>query len=105
MMRVTPFEYFSVAIAIVTVLLIPLVVLLIRGAVKWTRVEGKLDGAIVKLGEIVQSKDRDHAELAAQMREDRKATDERLRRLEDHVWPRRRKRRTALPRRDRGDSV
>lgn len=38
------------------------------------------------LDRIVADKDRTHAELVAQMREDRRATDNRLRWLETHLW-------------------
>lgn len=42
------------------------------------------------LDRIAADKDRVHAELLAQMREDRQATDSRLRWLETHLWSRRR---------------
>lgn len=38
------------------------------------------------LDRIAADKDRVHAELVAQMREDRRATDSRLRWLETHLW-------------------
>lgn len=41
------------------------------------------------LDRLVADKDRAHAELAAQMREDRQVTDRRLRWLETHLWARR----------------
>lgn len=80
--RMTPFEQMSIALGVLSVIVIPLVVFLIRGAVKWTRVESKLESIVEKLGEIVADKDKIHAELIAQMRDDRRATDERLRWLE-----------------------
>jgi hypothetical protein len=45
------------------------------------------------LDRIVSDKDRTHAEMLAQMREDRQATDVRLRWLETHVWSRQQPRR------------
>jgi hypothetical protein len=76
----------GIALTIIAVLILPGVALLWRGAVKWTRVEIKLDNVVKDLGIIVADKDRTHAELAAQMREDRTATNQRLRWLEEHLW-------------------
>jgi hypothetical protein len=76
----------GIALTVIAVLLIPGLTLLWRGAVKWTRVEVKLDAVVKDLSKIVEDKDRTHAELAAQMREDRTATNSRLRWLEEHLW-------------------
>lgn len=81
-----PYEVITLCLSIITLLLIPLIALLIRGAIKWTRVEGKLDSVVSQIGNIVADKDRVHAELYTQMREDRGATDRRLRWLEEHLW-------------------
>lgn len=82
------FEIATLVLSIVTLILIPLVVFLIRGAIKWTRVESKLDNVVSELREIVNDKDKVHLEIYAQMREDRAATDRRLRWLEEHLWRR-----------------
>lgn len=81
-----PIEIVTLILGIITSLLIPLIVLLVRGAIKWTRVESKIDHAISELGSIVADKDRVHQEIYTQMREDRAATDRRLRWLEEHLW-------------------
>lgn len=70
------------------VLLIPLLAVLWRGAVKWTRVETKLDNVIEDLKMIVEDKDKVHREMTDQMREDRKATNDRLTWLERNLWER-----------------
>lgn len=73
-------------LAITTGLLIPLIVFLVRGAVKWTRVEAKMDHAITELKKIVEDKDKVHEKIYQQIQEDRKATNDRLRWLEEHLW-------------------
>jgi hypothetical protein len=78
--------YISITVSILGILVIPLIGLLIRGAMKWTRVEDKLDSVVKKMADLVDDKNRVHLELASQMREDRKATDRRLRWLEEHTW-------------------
>jgi hypothetical protein len=85
---VNPYEVASLILAIIATLLIPTVVFLVRGAIKWTRVESKLDHAISELSEIAADKDRVHHEIYVQMREDRTATDKRLRWLEEYLWKR-----------------
>lgn len=77
--------WLSVVVAVIGVLLIPALVLLVRGAVKWTRVEVKLDVVTDKLAAIVSDKDRTHAEMLSQMKEDRSATNRRLEMLE-RIW-------------------
>lgn len=94
-----PNEIVTLILSIVTAVLIPLVVVLVRGATKWTRVEAKLDHAVDQLKKIVEDKDKTHHEIYdqltrntqevyAQMREDRVATDRRLRWLEEFLWKR-----------------
>jgi len=81
-------QVITLILGTITGLLIPMIVFLVRGAVKWTRVEAKLDHAIDNLTHIAEDKDRVHNEIYAQMREDRKATDRRLRWLEEYLWKR-----------------
>lgn len=76
----------SVILGVLSILLIPLVGLIWRGAVKWTRVETKLDTVVEDMKEIVRDKDAVHREINNTMREDRAATDRRLRWLEEHLW-------------------
>ena len=79
-------DIIGLILAIVSVLVVPLIVVLIRGAIKWTRVETKLDQAIARLDDIVRDKDETHRVMIQQMTDDRKATDQRLRWLEENVW-------------------
>lgn len=76
----------SLILGVVSALLIPLIVVLIRGAIKWTRVESKLDHAIEELKRISADKDKIHTEIYSQMTQDREATNRRLRWLEEHLW-------------------
>lgn len=78
----------EIILSIIAVLLLPGLTLLWRGAVKWTRVEVKLDTVTDKLQEIVRDKDKVHQEMLVQMREDRTATNSRLRWLEENLWKR-----------------
>jgi septation ring formation regulator EzrA len=78
--------WISLILAFLSVLLIPLIVIAFRGAMKWSRMESKLDNVVTSLQDIVKDKDKVHAELTYQMREDRKATNERLTWLERNVW-------------------
>jgi hypothetical protein len=55
----------------VALLIVPLFVLLIRGLIKWTSVENKLDNMVSQLGKLTDS------------------TDQRLRWLEENLWKRR----------------
>ena len=79
----THFEITSLALGLITALVIPAVVILIRGAIKWTRTEDRLCELVKDVRELVDSKERVHSEMYAQMREDRAATDRRLRFLEE----------------------
>lgn len=85
-MHMTPYEIISAALALVAVVLIPLLALVIRVVVKMTRTDDKLTAIADSVTRLVKDKDAVHAEIITQMREDRKATDERLRWLERNVW-------------------
>jgi hypothetical protein len=76
----------EIAVSILGILILPLMALLFRMVIKFTRVEDKLDVVITDMKELVLDKNKTHAEIAATMREDRQATDRRLRWLEEHVW-------------------
>lgn len=82
------FQIATLVLGILTTFLVPLVVFLIRGAVRWTRVEEKLDSAVAELKQIVHDKDKVHTVIFEQMKEDRAATDKRLRWLEEYLWRR-----------------
>jgi hypothetical protein len=80
-MHVTP-EWTAVILAIFSVLLLPALAILLRGAIKWTRTEDKLATLVEDVRELIADKDRVHAEILEQMRVDRDATDRRLRYVE-----------------------
>lgn len=62
--------------------------LIVRITRKWTSVENKLDHMTENLATIVRNNDKVHEEIVAQMREDRRASNERLVWLERNVYPR-----------------
>jgi hypothetical protein len=98
---VNEFEWLTVTLAVFSVLLLPALAIMVRGAVKWTRTEDKLSVLVEKVTELTTDKDRVHTELLAhiqagqrsdaeahrelleQMRTDRDATDRRLRFIEE----------------------
>lgn len=98
-MHIDP-QWVIVALTVFTAILVPTLILMIRGAVKWTKVEDKLGQVADKIGDLVKDKDKTHSDLLAaindkqagndkihsemleQMRQDRDATDRRLRYIE-----------------------
>jgi hypothetical protein len=81
-------QWLTLAVAILSVIIVPLLVALFRVMTKFTRLEMKLDQVFSDLQELVHDKDRVHEEITRQMTDDRKATDRRLRWLEEHLWKR-----------------
>lgn len=69
--------WIALASGIFSLVLIPLAVLVIRGAVKWTQIEDRLNGIVGDLQDLIK-----------QVREERAALDRRLRWLEENVWRR-----------------
>lgn len=63
-------------------------VYMMRMAMRWARVEHGLEDLVTDVKQLVADKDRVHAEIVTTMREDRAATDRRLRWLEEHLWKR-----------------
>lgn len=84
----SPLEWYGVVVTGSTVIVVPLVAMLIRGSIKWTRLENKLDGVIDDVRELVISKDKVHLLIMEDMRTDREATNKRLRWLEEYLWTR-----------------
>lgn len=82
----TRFEIYTLILSLAAIVIIPLIVLLVRITQKWTRVEGKLETLANNMDKLVKDKDAIHTEMISQMRDDRKATDRRLRWLEEHLW-------------------
>lgn len=82
------YEAVSLILGLFGIILIPAITLMIRSAVKWAKLESKVDVVIEDLKKLVQDKDKVHNELTAQLSHDREATDKRLRWLEQHLWRR-----------------
>lgn len=82
------FQLLVVLLSVMSVIIIPLFILMIRGIIKWTRVEDKLDQLVSDMRNIVIDKEKTHEAMLRQMGEDRMATDRRLRWLEENVWNR-----------------
>lgn len=67
-------------------ILIPLLVLCYKLVRKGTLIEANQNMLIEDVKALVENKDKVHAEMLAQMRDDRQATDRRLRWLEENLW-------------------
>lgn len=76
-MALSEYETLTLVMTIVGILLIPAIGLLIRLVVKWTRTEARIEELSA-----------DMRELMTQAREDRNATNLRLRWLEERIWGR-----------------
>jgi hypothetical protein len=76
-------QWSAIILTVFSVLLLPALAILIRGAVKWTRTEDQLAILVGDVGQLVADKDKVHAEILEQMRIDRDATDRRLRYIEE----------------------
>lgn len=81
-------DWVVAVLAIFSVLLIPTLLFIVRGTVKWTRTEDKLTQLVDSIGRLVSDKDKVHTEILEQMRVDRESTDKRLRFIEE-FWMRR----------------
>lgn len=84
----TRFDWLTFLISLTSLLIIPALVLLVRMTVRWTRTEDRLTDLIDDVKALVDDKERVHAEMYQTMREDRAATDRRLRWLEENLWRR-----------------
>lgn len=76
--------WIGIAVTSVGVLLIPLLIYLIKGANRWGRTEQKLENLIEGVRKLVEDKDKIHHEILETMRNDREATDRRLRFMEEY---------------------
>lgn len=76
----------AVSTSLLTVVLIPLIILLFRLTIKATQLTDKVNNIDTDLKELVNAKNRADEAMVGQMREDRNATNIRLRWLEEHYW-------------------
>ena len=77
------YDWLALALTGFSVLMIPALAVLVRGAVKWTRTEDRLAELVADVRELIADKDRMQEQVLEQMRTDREATDRRLRYLEE----------------------
>ncbi|HEY6020027.1 MAG TPA: hypothetical protein VIY48_09035 [Candidatus Paceibacterota bacterium] len=63
-----------------------LFVYIVKGAYRWARTEEKLEEVVKQLKAIVDDKDEAHRLIHQTLRDDREATNRRLRWLEEHLW-------------------
>ncbi len=70
------FEWVIAALTVFSVLLLPALAVMVRGAVKWTRTEDKLGVLVERITELTADKDKVHSELLSQIRAARVAEDE-----------------------------
>ena len=75
----TPFEWATVGLSCMSLIGIPMLALLIRLTIRFTRLTDRLD-------DLVADVDRAHQELYRTMRDDRAVTDRRLRWIEERMW-------------------
>lgn len=94
---ITLVEFITIGLGIVSVVIVPSMVLAIRSAVKWARLESKVEEVVTDLKELVDNKDTTHREIVNNMEKmytalinrmssEREATDKRLRYLEERYW-------------------
>jgi len=84
----TPGEWADIGISILGIILIPFLALLFRLTIKSTQLVDRVANIDQGLKEAVQNQTKQNAELNAQMRDDRLATNQRLRWLEENLWRR-----------------
>lgn len=82
----TTFDWSVILLSIISVMLLPAIALMINISVKWTKAQDRIENLTEDMRELVDNKDKIHAEMLQQMREDRVATDRRLRWLEENLW-------------------
>lgn len=94
----TSADWVIAVLTVFSVLLIPTLIFIVKGAMKWTRVEDRLGSLVDAVQHLVADKDRVHNEIVARedkihaeiletIRLDRDATDRRLRFIEE-AWMR-----------------
>lgn len=84
----SPDARLGLILTVISVIGVPTLAFVVRATIKWTRVEDRLGHLVDDVGDLVRDKDRAHAEILNQMREDRKATNDRLTWLERNLWQR-----------------
>jgi hypothetical protein len=75
-------------VSVVGAIVLPLLVMMVGILVKWTRMEDRLGEITDDVRKLVEDKDKVHLAIQQEIRDDRVATDRRLRWLEEHLWKR-----------------
>lgn len=96
-MKINVYEAATFGLAVFTAIIVPAMILAIRSAIKWARLESKVEEVIKDVRELVDNKDKTHKEIIESMERsysslinqisfDRDATNKRLRYLEENYW-------------------
>lgn len=81
-----PGNVIALVLGVMSIIVIPSLVFVVRSTSRWTRMEGNLSSLTKDVRDLMVDKDRVHAAMFDTMREDRSVTDRRLRWLEENVW-------------------
>jgi hypothetical protein len=81
-------QIIAVSLTFTGIILIPMFAFVLRRTVRWAKIEDQLQELGKDIATLVKDKDRVHQAMIEQMGEDRKATNVRLRWLEENVWRR-----------------
>jgi hypothetical protein len=65
------------------------VVYLVKGAQRWTKTESRLEDLVHQVEKLIANKSEEHRVILSTIRDDRQATDRRLRWLEENLWNKR----------------
>lgn len=76
----------AVVLSLIAVVVVPTLALNWRMATRWTRLESKLEQVVENMKDLVLDKDRVHLAMQSEIKDDRRATNLRLRWLEEHLW-------------------
>lgn len=87
-MSVNAYQYLEIILTILAVLILPGIGLMIRSAVRSARLESDVRNVIEDVKQVIMAETEAHKEIYAQMREDRKASNQRLSWLEQNLWKR-----------------
>lgn len=68
------------------ILMLPMLGLLVKVVGKWTKVEERLARVVDELSKLNIDRKETHAAILATQAEDRRATNERLQKIEEHFW-------------------
>lgn len=85
-MTLSTYEWIGLFFSVISIIVIPCGLYLIRSMLHWAQLESKIDAAINDIKDLVLSKDQVHETLWNEIRTDRAATNQRLRWLEEHLW-------------------